>query len=193
MKHLERGDTLQHLKIGEKIKELRKGKGWSILQLSEISKVSTGMISQVERNLVVPTVVSLWNIAQALDTNISYFFDDEKKSDRFIMRKNDHKIIIMNKGKGIYELLSPDDKDHMLDFVKITLKGGQAYDNEGLSHQGEECGYVLSGVLTVQLNGKDYELSEGDSIYFNSHVSHRYLNLGEEDCVSIWSMTPRFF
>ncbi len=184
---------MQNLKIGEKIKALRKLKGLSILQLSEISDVSTGMISQVERNLVVPTVVSLWHIAQALDTNISYFFDDEKKSDRFIMRKNDHKIIIMNKGNGIYQMLSPDGKDHMIDFVKITLKGGQAYENESLTHEGEECGYVLSGTLTVQLNGKNYELYEGDSIYFNSNLSHRYLNLGEEDCVSIWSMTPRFF
>ena len=43
--------------MGQKVKQLRKLKGLSILQLSEISGVSTGLISQIERDLVVPTVV----------------------------------------------------------------------------------------------------------------------------------------
>ncbi|MEA4987962.1 MAG: XRE family transcriptional regulator [Anaerovorax sp.] len=179
--------------IGNKVKSLRKQKKMSILQLSEKSNVSTGLISQIERELVVPSVVSIWRIAQALDTNISYFFDDEKKNDRVIIRKDDHKKIIMNKGNAIYQLLSPDNSDHLIDFVKITLNGGQIYEKEYLTHEGEECGFVLSGTLTVQLNGEDYVLHEGDSIYFNSNLPHKYVNFEEEDCISIWAMTPLFF
>lgn len=181
--------------IGSKLKELRKERGYSILQLAELADVSTGQISQIERGLVVPSVVSIWKLAQSLDTNINYFFDDVKKKDRVIIRKGDHKTIIMNKGNGIYQLLSPDDENHLIDFVKITLKGGQSYDkdNNGLSHEGEETGYILSGVLTVHLNGQDYVLNPGDSIYFNSALPHVYRNNTEEDCVSIWAMSPRFF
>lgn len=180
--------------IGGKLKELRKEKGLSILQLSELADVSTGQISQIERSMVVPSVVSIWKLAQALDTNINYFFDDKKKN-RVIIRNKDHKTIIMNKGNGLYQLLSPGDSDHLIDFVKITLKGGQSYDaeNNGITHEGEECGFVLAGTLTVYLNGEDCILREGDSIYFSSALPHLYRNDSAEDCVSIWAMTPLFF
>ncbi len=181
------------LNIGKRLRNLRKKKGLSILQLSELCDVSTGMISQIERDLVVPTVVSIWRIAQALDTNISYFFDEEKPQDRTIIRKNEHKTIIMNKGCGLYELLSSDHENHIIDFVKITLKSGQVYDINDITHEGEECGYILSGTMTVRLNGENYELHEGDSIYFNSNLPHKYMNLHENDCISIWAMTPPFF
>ena len=153
--------------MGQKVKQLRKLKGLSILQLSEISGVSTGLISQIERDLVVPTVVSIWRIAKALDTNIGFFF--------------------------IYQILSPDDSNHMIEFVKITLKGGQVYEKEELFHEGEECGYVLEGTLTLRLNGQNYEINKGDSVYFESSMPHKYMNLQKEDCISIWAMTPLFF
>ena len=66
--------------IGQKVRTLRKLKGLSILQLSELSGVSTGLISQIERDLVVPTVISIWRIAKALDTNIGFFLKMQKKS-----------------------------------------------------------------------------------------------------------------
>ncbi len=179
--------------IGQKVRTLRKLKGLSILQLSELSGVSTGLISQIERDLVVPTVISIWRIAKALDTNIGFFFEDAEKKPDVVMRAEQHKIIITNKGSSVYEMLSPDDSNHLIDFVKITLKGGQTYDKDRLFHEGEECGYVLQGTLTLYLNGHHYELNQGDSVYFDSSLPHKYMNLKKEDCVSIWAMTPLFF
>ena len=39
----------------------------------------------------------------------------------------------------------------------------------------------------------EYILEAGDSIYFNSTIPHKYVNIGEEPCVSIWAMTPPDF
>ena len=177
----------------QKVKQLRKLKGLSILQLSEISGVSTGLISQIERDLVVPTVVSIWRIAKALDTNVGFFFENIEKKTGIVIRQGQHKLIITNNGNRIYQILSPDDKNHMIDFAKITLKGGQAYEKEELFHEGEECAYVLKGTLTLQLNGQYYEVREGDSIYFQSSIPHKYINQQKEDCISICAITPLFF
>ena len=57
--------------IGTRLKELRKARRLSITGLAEKSGVSTGLISQIERDLVVPSVVNLYRIAQALGTDIS--------------------------------------------------------------------------------------------------------------------------
>ena len=67
------------LMIGGKLKQLRLDKKLSIAELSRLSDVSTGLISQIERDLVVPSVTSLWRLAKALDTNINYFFYEEAR------------------------------------------------------------------------------------------------------------------
>ena len=166
--------------IGSRLKELRKAKGMSITDLAEHSGVSTGLISQIERNLVVPSVVNLYRIAQALDTDINYFFENERPKKAEVTRHGDHKIMITDQGHGIYQLFTNSRRGHILDLIRVTLKGG-------------ECGFVLQGTLTVLLDGREYRLYEGDSIYFRSTIPHKYLNLGQEDCVSVWAMTPTFF
>lgn len=177
---------------GNRLRELRKNKKLSIAELSKLSDVSTGLISQIEREMVIPSVVSIWRLAQALGTNINYFFDDEAE-DKVLIRKNEHHTVILHGGSSFYKLLSSSAPDHLLDMTEITLKSGYAYEQPSLTHDGEECGYVLKGELTVLLNDKTYVLHEGDSIYFNSTLPHKYINHSDEDCVSIWAMTPAFF
>lgn len=45
----------------------------------------------------------------------------------------------------------------------------------------------------VKTKDKEYILEEGDSIYLDSTIPHRYINIGEEECISIWAMTPPSF
>ena len=178
---------------GSRLREVRNQKKMSIAELAKRSEVSTGLISQIERDIVIPSVVSLWRLAQALDTNINYFFGDSDQEDTVIQRKDSHKTLIAHEGSSYYKLLSPNVPGHLLDVTEITLKSGCSYEHPPLSHEGEECGYVLEGELTVLLNGKEYVLYPSDSIYFNSSLPHKYINRSNADCVSIWAMTPSFF
>ncbi len=184
------------IQVGEKLSRIRKEKGYSIASLSKLSDVSTGLISQIERDLVVPSVVSLWKLAKALDTNINYFFEEKKDIDHTIIRSGEHRVIITEKGFAEYEMLSPSDSDsgRVLDFTKITLKSGEEIDqNDLVSHEGEECGYVLEGSMIIRIKDRNYTLDKGDSIYFKSTQPHKYYNISDADCISIWAMTPLFF
>lgn len=62
-----------NIDIGKKIRDLRKDKNLNISDLAEIAGVSPGLISQIERNIVTPSIVSLWKIAQALDVSVGDF------------------------------------------------------------------------------------------------------------------------
>lgn len=187
------------LKIGQKIKELRKLKNISIAQLSAASGVSTGLISQIERDIVGPSVTNLWKIAGALDTGIAYFFDEasEDSGNAYVVRKGNHVKMLTSNEQSQYVLLNKNKQDRVLDMVEVRIQvGGKSIadtENALLSHEGEECGYVLKGTLTVLLNDKEYVLEEGDSISFNSNIPHRYVNNGDVECVSVWAMTPKFF
>jgi len=179
------------LQLGEKIRELRQSKSINIEKLSDMTKLSTGLISQIERDLVGPSVASLWKIAQALEVPIGYFFDEQPKNNP-IVRKNARKKIMLPKSNITYELLCPDMKGK-LEVLLIEIQPGECNTDELVGHEGEECGFVISGKLKIKCGEEEYILEEGDSIYFDSTIPHRYVNIGDKTCISIWSMTPPSF
>lgn len=180
------------MELGGKIRELRQAENISIEQLSEKTGLSTGLISQIERGITGPSVASMWKIAKALNVSMHYFFD-EIQEENPIVRKDQRKKIMLPNSNITYELLSPDLKNRKMECLLIEIQPGECSTEDLISHEGEECGYVIKGTLKVKWGNKEYLLNEGDSIYFDSTVPHRYVNPGEDVCVSIWSMIPPSF
>lgn len=48
-------------------------------------------------------------------------------------------------------------------------------------HDGQEFNYVISGNMKLYIGDISYELSEGDSVYFDSSVPHAEVALGDEE------------
>lgn len=58
---------------GERIRELRQKRGWSLNKLAKLAGLSQGYLSSVENGKVVsPTASALLKIAAALDTSVDY-------------------------------------------------------------------------------------------------------------------------
>lgn len=72
---------------GSKLRELRNEKQLSIAKLSTISDVSTGLISQIERDLVVPSALILFRLAQALETDMYAFLKIHRQKIRLSSEK----------------------------------------------------------------------------------------------------------
>lgn len=179
--------------LGSKIRTIRKKLNLSISELSEKTKLSTGLISQIERNMVTPSVTSLYKIAKGLDVSIAYFFDEDNKADlNPIVKRNNRKKIKTSNSNAIYESLTPD-MNRKIEFLYITLEKDDSSHKDLISHEGEECGIVIEGKLLVKTTKGDYILEEGDSISFDSTIPHRYINIGDKVCKSIWAMTPPSF
>lgn len=179
------------MEFGTKIRRLRQGQSISIEQLSEMTKLSTGLISQVERNITGPSVTTLWKIAKALNVSINYFFDEYEGTD-CVVRKDKRKKIVLPDSKVTYELLSPNLRGK-IEHLLVEIEPGE-YNTKGLiCHEGEECGYIIKGTLKVKLGNKEYILEEGDSICFDSNIPHRYINVGNQKVISVWAMTPPSF
>lgn len=182
-----------NVQIGDKVKSLRKSLGMSIVELSAKSGLSTGMISQIERELACPSVDSLWRIAQSLNVSIGYFFNENSLINKNpVVRKSERKALKMSPSNHLYELLCPD-LNQKIEFMHITLEPGNSNVDKLITHEGEECGIVIKGTLLVKYNEEEYVLNEGDSIYLDSTLPHRYVNIGEDTCISVWAMTPPTF
>ena len=178
--------------IGDRLRTLRKEKQMNLSDLAKKSGVSASLISQIERGLVAPSVISLYHIGQALGADISYFFSSASSA-YTLQRAGEHKIITTNHGLDKHIMLSNDRENRVMDMLILELKGGESYDRERLAHNGEECVYVMSGQLTLLIDDEELVLSPGDRIHFSSSHPHVYINTSEEYCVSIWSISPLFF
>ncbi len=182
-----------NIDIGSKIKELRLAKKMNLKDLAKESDLSPGLISQIERNIVTPSIVSFWKIAQALEVSVGYFFDEEEKIEQSpIVKKGERRKISTSNHHSLYELLSPNLKGK-IEFLYITINPDDQTSKDFVAHEGEECGLVIKGSLVVQMEDREYFLEEGDSICFDSSIPHKYVNRGSEICESVWAMTPPSF
>lgn len=62
-----------------------------------------------------------------------------------------------------------------------------------LRHDGEECGIVLEGKLTVTVDEQTRVLSAGEAYYFKSTLPHSFRNDGEVVCKVVSACTPPTF
>lgn len=70
------------MNLGDKLKSIRKAKGLSLKQLSENTKekISVSFLSDIENNRSNPSIDRLKDIADTLNTPVSYFLDDAENS-----------------------------------------------------------------------------------------------------------------
>ncbi len=74
------------------------------------------------------------------------------------------------------------------EFMMITYEPGGSSTAGGqlTRHSGHDYGYVVSGVLTVELGFETYTMHPTDSISFDSSVPHRLFNEGSEPVQAVW-------
>lgn len=162
--------------IGEKIKKLRSRKGMTLKELSEKVELSTGYLSQLERDLTTVSVDVLKRISIVLDVELNYFFREIKTEKKIVMRSYE-KEVFQKVSSQIYYYLSHDltDKSLVPRFVEI-LPMERREKVEGFSHEGEEFVYVIEGILTLGFEGREEILYPGDSAHYNSNTLHHWEN-----------------
>lgn len=175
---------------GERLRNLRKSRAMTIEALAERSGVSSGLISQVERGRVSPTMDSFWKLCQALDVPLHFFFDPAP-GNFMVVRRDERRILSFPSSHISYQLLSPN-LDGKLEMVQVVLDPGDRSD-ELIAHEGEECGLMLSGSMSVLIGDQEIHLEEGDSISFKCTTPHRFVNTGSVKAVSVWAITPPSF
>ena len=74
----------------------------------------------------------------------------------------------------------------------ITLSPSRSEGASLHAHGGDEAALVLQGKVRFKVAEKDYELAEGDSIYFLASQDHGYVNGSEtENAKMIWFASER--
>ncbi len=175
--------------LGDSIRRARKRRRLTIQQVAKLSGLSISFISQLERDLLSPSVNSLQKISRALGIQIGGFFEDQGGASRVVRAKDRPRLIYPNRSEEEY-LLTPV-RSKKLQVLYYRLKPGATSGNTPYSHDSdEECGIVLRGSLEVVVNGETCTLTDGDAITFDSHLPHAWRNASDDECEALWVITP---
>lgn len=164
-------------------------RGLTLAGLAVQVGVTRSFLSSVERGVAYPSILVLRSIAAALKLPVFLLFTG-RKSNGIVVRKAERKIVREPNGPYSYELVSPD-VQHRLEMIITRVKPGA--DPKPLAHEGEECALVLRGHVMLTIGGVDYELNEGDSIYYNSGLPHRAKVVGNEEAEIVSAISPPGF
>lgn len=171
--------------FGKRVNEIRKKNNMTLQKLSELSKVSVSMLSQIEREEKNPTIQVACQIAEALNTTLSALLEEQTEREIIVMRKGEHPVYIDEKSGFQRKLLSPSFPSRGIEFILNTLP---PFCDSGIfpPHKKgvKEYIYVLKGKLKVELGNGSFqeELLEGDSFYFEANTEHRFINVTNEQC-----------
>jgi len=163
--------------IGEKIRELRKNRNISLSELAERVGVSDSYISQLERNIVDPSISVLKKISQVLDVAIASFFDEKYEEPAIIQR--DERIAHPDSTSDmLLELLSPQPGAWENHIEAASYKIPPKKTIKDLKYTGETCIHVLKGSMEVLIGDMSHLLRKGDSIYLWANVVFQIYNPG---------------
>jgi transcriptional regulator with XRE-family HTH domain len=174
--------------LGQRIREMRAGRGLTLTALADETGLSTGLISQVERGLSDPSLETLRRIAKVLDVPIFSLFQQDGGTSVQVVQRSRRREVRSPDQDIVYSRISPG--HGRLEVLHGRLGPGSASAAEPWSHPSEECVLVLSGAMIVEVSGSDYELGEGDSCYLDSTLPHRYRNPHPAPAEFIVSVTP---
>jgi transcriptional regulator with XRE-family HTH domain len=176
---MEEENKPQELRVGEKIRELREKKGFSLHEMASRTGFSSAILSQIENHMVSPPLGALIKIARALEVQVGTFFGEEPAAPFTIVRKDERKHVSRFGSKeGVsygysYEGLAFDKKERHMEPFLVTLEPTKVKSERLSTHEGEEFIFVLEGEMEAILGTHKDILTPGDSIYYNSTMPHK--------------------
>ena len=182
-------DAPATVNVGYRLRQLRMANELSIRSLAVSSGLSVNTLSLIENGKTSPSVSTLQLLAGALGIPITAFFETSAarspvafmKAGQWPGAQFAHGQLI-DLGSGMTE--------RAIQPFLVTMEPETGSGPEFIVHTGLEFVYCLHGHMTYHIGDGTYELSAGDSLLFEAHLPHRWLNLDHEPVQALLVLCP---
>lgn len=170
--------------VGSRLKLIREKVGLSQRELARRAELTNGALSNIEQGKVSPSVASLEKILNAIPMSMQEFFSADLEVSPSIYTK-EH-FVEIHKNDTDYRILPLTDASQAGAYLsRQTYAPGAKVTSEWMVHKGVIAGIVMSGELSLQLEGVDHVLLPGEGFNFSIHRPHAFQNLGKLECVVV--------
>lgn len=187
--------------IGRRLRAIRQTKGMSQRDLAARAGLTSAAISLIEQNKSSPSVSSLKSLLDAVPMTMSEFFSEVEAAgtpkyfytgDEFVELSPQDPASSDNKARLSLRQVG-DASRHSLQMLHETYAPGADTGPDPLTHEAEECGIVIQGIIEVTVADQVRVLNPGDGYLFDSRLPHRFRNVGDRECVIVSACTPPSF
>lgn len=171
--------------IGRQIRRLRKARGLTLQDITDVTGLSPSMLSLVERGRASPSLGSLIIISQALGVSLSDLLAEwERKDTDMVVRGADAQMIETE--NHVKKFILKEDRARDLSITVDEYAPDTGNSEEPITHDGYEYCYVLTGELTIEVDGVSHTVREGDLIGYSSQRHHKIWNRTDQVARTIW-------
>ena len=180
----DRPTDIGHGRLGERVRQLRVRRGWSLESLADASGVSRSMLSQIERDQTNPTLYVAFRIAQAFDLTLGELVETPNATSCFhVIRADDHAYHFRSGENYRIRTLSPLNLEKDVEFYELRLPRDGALRSAAHFEGTREFLTVQKGCVRVESGADSEVLREGDSVSYRADRPHAIVNQGKREAV----------
>jgi transcriptional regulator with XRE-family HTH domain len=176
--------------LGPRLRKFRMRRGISQTELAQMIGVTPSSISQIEGNLIYPSIPALVRMAEVLDVEVSAFFTEPPARYRkpVLPRSDARKLDLPEDYRERLTIwaLAPEDMAGKGEPYLIEIPPGSVVPSHFFSRKTDQMGYVLQGRLIFQTETGTKEAGPGDAIYLGGATATEWRNLGDEPARLFW-------
>jgi transcriptional regulator with XRE-family HTH domain len=176
--------------LGTRLKKLRTQQGISQTALAKQVGVTPSTISQVESNLIYPSLPALLKMAEILSVKAGSFFSEsvDAPAQTVFEAAEATEICFPNLPKNSLEAkrLFPMDFESTAEPFLIEIPPQKTIASHFFFHKGEEIGFILSGKLQVKLHETNRTLKAGDILCLKADIPSQWKNPGKSPARLLW-------
>jgi transcriptional regulator with XRE-family HTH domain len=175
--------------VGMRLRSLRSDQGLSLRVLAEMSGLAVNTLSLIENGKVSPSVSTLQRVAITMGVPIGAFFESKPATTDLVHMQADGRRNVAF-AHGFLEDLGAGMADRTIEPYLITLNPHTDSGPTPIAHTGQEFVYCLEGRVDYIIDSQTYKLEPGDSLLFEAHLPHRWLNRQAKPSKAILMLCP---
>lgn len=186
--------------FGAEVRQLRRARGVTLREISQISGISLSHLSAIERGRVNASILKIQKIADALAVPVSWFFNnrpgDGPYEQNHVVRRDNRRNLNTLYGER------PDVSGYT-DWLLSSTIGGEFYlgisdyaaenvdaEDQLNTRDGEQHALVLEGELQLRLCDETITLQAGDSYSIPGEIPHSIRNKSGHPARLVWVNSP---
>src|SRR5215218_4469407 len=174
---------------GERVRQPRTARGWTLDELSDRSGVSRRMLITIEHGEGNPSIATLLRISDALGVGLPVLVAVERPSAVTVTAAGRAPVLWRGPRGGQALLVAGTAPPDVVELWDWTLQPGEAHTSEAHSAGTRELLLVLDGAVDLRVGDRTDRLGTGDSAAFAGDVAHGYAAVADADAPARFALT----
>jgi len=176
--------------LGTRLRDLRTKRGLPQKELADLVGVTSSTISQIESNLIYPSLPALLKLAEVLSVEMNSLFGGSAGSTAGPVFSTTESVIVklagLAEGEVEARLLTPLDLEVKGEPYLLEIPPNKSLSSHFFMHKGEELGYLMKGTLRFKMKNTTYKVRSGDVIYLTRDIPTQWKNPGPGPARLLW-------